>query len=74
MAQTCPIDIAREIDRRWRRLFQAATPPQLNTAGGLVRSATITQRPALGLPSNVAAGIIGRAPSAITSGSQCSAS
>lgn len=26
MTQTCPIDIAREIDRRWKRLFQAAPP------------------------------------------------
>lgn len=26
MAQTCSIDIAREIDRRWMRLFQAAKP------------------------------------------------
>lgn len=25
MAQTCPIDIAREIDRRWADFFKAAT-------------------------------------------------
>jgi hypothetical protein len=31
VAQTYPIDIAREIDRRWERLFRAATPRAANS-------------------------------------------
>jgi hypothetical protein len=34
VAQTCPTDIARDIQRRWQRRFDATTPVLKDDAGG----------------------------------------
>ena len=47
MAQTCPIDIARDIERRWQRRSSDITPPVLKDDAGAGRCQKCNQPPSI---------------------------